>query len=63
MEERTHWRRTDGGHEQTCEIWTEVDSCWDYYGRETAEDRAREALTTRTGKPSAGPVSQVTANT
>jgi hypothetical protein len=45
IEERTHWQRTDPGHQgDTREDWDEVESGGNYYGREHAEEAAHEAL-------------------
>lgn len=47
IEERTTWQRTDVptfGEPIVRYEWEEIDSCWGFYGREWAEQSAREQL-------------------
>jgi hypothetical protein len=57
VEEHVIWQRlgSDGEpvfltDEPTRETWEHVDSCYGYYGREYAEERARKALTEEAGE-------------
>jgi hypothetical protein len=43
VERRVTWRREDDPT-VTRDEWVEVESCWGFYGREYAEEAAREAL-------------------
>ena len=42
VQERARWMREDS--DEVRDTWEDVESCWGFYGREYAEDSAREAL-------------------
>jgi hypothetical protein len=48
VEERATWHRD--GSDDTHETWEHVESCWGFYGREYAEEAAREAFAAATSE-------------